>query len=158
VFEAEDGDPRLMEQPPRRMDQSLVSGSQVMQSVLHGSLVTAVVVGLYAWLLQRGTPAAAAATGAFVVLVTANAALILPSRSARTGWSAMWQGLTPVSRWVLLGTLSALLAVTTIAPLAGAFGFTPLAPLQWVAASGIGLGMLLIFQLTKIALAPRAQP
>jgi Ca2+-transporting ATPase len=156
VFEAEDGDPRLMEQPPRDTGQSLVSTSQVLNSVLQGSLVTAMVLGLYAWLLHRGTLPALAATAAFVVLVVANAALILPSRSERTTWGSMWQGLTAVSMWVLLGTVLALLAVTAIPPLAHGFGFAPLAPWQWAAASTVGLVMLVLFQLTKLALARRA--
>ena len=152
VFEAEGGDPWLMEQPPRRTGQSLVSSAQVLQSLLQGGMVTAVVVGLYAWALHRGMAAPMAGTAAFVVLVAANAALILPSRSPRTNWRSLWQGLTPVSKWVLLGTLAALWAVTTITPVAHAFGFAPLAALHWIGALSVGAGMLVLFQIAKMVL------
>ena len=156
VFEAEDGDPRLMEQAPRRTDQSLVSGTQVLLSLVQGGLVTAVVVGLYAWALWQGAEAPMARTAAFVVLVAANAALILPSRSPDTHWSRLWQGLTPVSLWVLLCTLLAVGVVTTITPIAHAFGFAPLPAGFWFAAMALGLGMLVAFQAGKWALARRA--
>jgi Ca2+-transporting ATPase len=153
VFEAEDGDPLLMEQPPRRTDQSLVSGTQVLLSLVQGGLVTAVVMGLYAWALWRGVEAPMAGTAAFVVLVAANATLILPSRSPDAHWRSLWRGLTPVSLWVLLGTLLALGVVTTVTPIAQAFGFTPLPAWHWAAALATGLSMLVVFQAGKWALA-----
>lgn len=48
--------------------------------------MTAMVVGLYAELLALDPPAGMNSAAAFVALVTANAALILPSRSARSDW------------------------------------------------------------------------
>ena len=156
VFEAEDGDPSLMQQAPRRAGASLLSAAQVTHSLLQGGAVTLVVVGLYAWVLGQGMPPTMAATTAFVVLVAANAALILPSRSAHTSWRSLSAGLTPVSKWVLLCTLLGLLAITTVPPVAAAFGFAPLAPLQWLAALSTGLGMLVVFQFGKMGLARRA--
>jgi Ca2+-transporting ATPase len=149
VFEAEPGDPALMEQPPRRTAEPLLPAAHVLLSLLQGGLVTAVVVGLYAWVLARGAPAGMAGTAAFVALVTANAALILPSRSARAGWRSLGAGLTSISRWVLAGTLLALLAVTVVPVLARAFGFVPLAPLHWLAALATGLALLVPFQWNK---------
>ncbi len=73
VFEAEDGDPGLMQQPPRGVQEPLLSPSHVGQSLAMGGWVTLVVVGLYALLLDRGVVAGMASTAAFVVLVTANA-------------------------------------------------------------------------------------
>jgi Ca2+-transporting ATPase len=153
VFEAEDGDPDLMAQPPRPATAPLLTTPLVTQSLLQGGLVTAMVVGVYAWLLARGTPGGMASTAAFVALVTANAALILPSRSARTDWRSVGAGLTRVSRWVLAGTLLALLAVSAIPLLARGFGFMPLAPLQWLAALAAGLAMLPLLHLSKVFLA-----
>ena len=149
VFEAEDGDPDLMQRPPRPPGEPLLSGPQIAQSLVQGGLVTAVVVGLYALALQRGLAPAAAATSAFVVLVVANAVLILPSRSARAGWRTLATGLTRTSLGVLAGTFAALVVVTTVGPVAKAFGFATLEPLAWLAALATGLGMLVVFQVTK---------
>ena len=152
VFEAEEGDPDLMQQRPRRAGASLLSGGQVAQSLLQGTLVTAAVAGLYLWMLGQGQPPAQAATAAFLLLVVANAVLILPSRSARAGWRDLGAGLTRISLAVFAGTLLALTAVTTVAPIASAFGFATLPPLQWLGAVAAGLAMLVVFQLGKSAL------
>ena len=55
-----------------------------------------------------------ASTSAFVCLVTANAALILPSRNPRTTWRSLWQGLPPITLWILGLTLLALLGITHV--------------------------------------------
>lgn len=156
VFEAQDGDPSLMEQPPRRVGASLLGSVHVVQGLVLGGMVTTVVVASYAWLLrQPGWSTAMAGTAAFIVLVTANAALILPSRSAQTSWRSLYSGLKPVTRAVLACTVLALLAITAVPSLARAFGFAALAPLHWAAAMLTGVAMLGLFQLGKIALASR---
>jgi Ca2+-transporting ATPase len=165
VFEAEEGDPDLMHQPPRRAGAVLLTTTLVTQSLLQGGLVTAMVVGVYAGLLGLGMPGGMASTAAFVALVSANASLILPSRTARTDWRSLGAGLTPVSRWVLACTMLALLAATSIPWLAQNFGFLPLTPLQWLAALAAGLAMVPLLHLSKVllmrrtdALAPMAPP
>lgn len=158
VFEAEDSDPNLMHQPPRPSGVALLTTTHVTQSLLQGGLVTAMVVGVYAALLRLGMPVGMASTAAFVALVSANAALILPSRTARTDWCSLGAGLTPVSRWVLACTLLALLAVTAIPWLARNFGFLPLTPLQWLAALAAGLSMVPLLHLSKVLLMRRTGP
>ncbi len=156
VFEAEEGAADLMQQPPRGADEPLLSARHILLSVLQGSVVTAAVVGLYAWLLGQPAHAATASTAAFVVLVAANAALILPSRSNQTGWRSLWAGLTPVSLWVLGGTLAALTAITTVPWLAAAFKFSPLSPLHWFMAVLAGLMLTVVFAANKRWLRPAA--
>jgi len=158
VFEAEDGDPDLMHQPPRRAGAALLTTMHVTQSLLQGGLVTAMVVGVYAGLLGRGMSGGMASTAAFVALVSANASLILPSRTARTDWRSLGAGLTPASRWVLACTMLALLAVTAIPWLARNFGFLPLTPLQWLAALAVGLAMVPLLHLSKVLLMRRPGP
>ncbi len=92
VFEAEDGDPDLMHQPPRPAGAALLTTTLVTQSLLQGGLVTAMVVGVYAGLLGLGMPGGMASTAAFVALVSANASLILPSRTARPIGAAWARG------------------------------------------------------------------
>ena len=145
VFEAEEGAADLMQQPPRAANEPLLSARHILLSVLQGSVVTAAVVGLYAWLLSQPAHAATASTAAFVVLVAANAALILPSRGSQTPWRSLWTGLTPVSLWVMGGTLAALTAITTVPWLASAFKFAPLPPLHWLMAVMAGLALVVVF-------------
>jgi Ca2+-transporting ATPase len=158
VFEAEPGGPDLMSQPPRQAGAALLTTALVTQSLLQGGLVTAMVVGMFAGLLGLGTPAGTAGTAAFVALVSANAALILPSRTARTDWHSLAAGLTPASRWVLGCTLLALLAVTAIPWLARNFGFLPLAPSQWSAALAAGLAMVPLLHMSKVLVLGRLLP
>jgi Ca2+-transporting ATPase len=157
VFEAEDSGADLMAQPPRSAGDPLLPMALVLQSLLQGGLVTAMVVGLYAGLLASDLPAGMASTAAFVALVTANATLILPSRSARSDWRSLGTGLTRVSRWVLACTLLALLAVTAIPVLAGGFGFLPLAPMQWLTALAAGVALLPLLHLSKVLLSRRTR-
>ena len=157
VFEAEEGAIDLMEQPPRRTTESLLSTTHVLLSLLQGMVITVTVVGLYAWLAGHPTHAAAASTAAFVVLVAANAVLILPSRNNQTRWRSLWQGLTPVSLWVLGGTLVALTSITTVPWLAHAFGFVPLSLPKWLATLGVGLLLVVPLLLCKRLVRPRNQ-
>ena len=149
VFEAEESSTDLMEQPPRRTTEPLLSSRHVLLSMLQGCVVTAAVVGLYAWLAGQAAHAATASTAAFVVLVAANAVLILPSRTSQTRWRSLWAGLTPVSLWVLGGTLAALTAITTVPWLAQAFSFTPLPAPHWLAALAAGLLLVVPLLLCK---------
>ena len=145
VFESEDRDRGLMEQPPRRTDEPLVSNRLLWLSLSQGVLVTACVIGLYAWILSYGFSSGVAGCAAFLLLVIANAVLIFPNRSVHIEWQGMLRGLSPVSLWVLLGTLCALVLITTVPVVSGAFGFTTLSPLAW--SGTVLLGVLLVIPL-----------
>jgi Ca2+-transporting ATPase len=149
VFEAEEADADLMNRPPRRRDEALLSGQYIWRSVAYGSLTTVFIFSIYAWLLSQEIAAATSATAAFVILVTANAALILPSRSARTEWHRLWYHLTPTSVWVLGITLLALVAITCIPVLAQPFRFTPMSGQAWLGSFFIGLLLLPCFNIIK---------
>lgn len=149
VFEAEDADADLMNRPPRQSDEVLLSGQHIWRSVANGSLTTAVIFGSYAWLLSQGIAAATATTAAFVILVTANAVLILPSRSARYEWKQLCNPLTPTSIWVLGATLMALVAITCVPVLAQSFRFDPISVQVWLMCFLFGLLFLPGFQLIK---------
>ena len=156
VFEAQEQDATLMEHPPRPRTQDLVSRSEVALGLLQGGLLTLVLIGLYLGLLAHGLSAGSARTALFVTLVTANAALILPSRRVTPHWRGLWRDLPALTAWVLGGTMLALLLVTAVPVLASALRFTPLPPAGWLAACGLGLAMLLPFQWARRLLAPAA--
>ena len=149
VFEAEEADVNLMNRPPRLSDEALLSRQHIFRGLAYGSLTTAFVFGIYTWLLSQEITAATAATASFVILVTANAALILPSRSARTEWQRLLLQLTPTSLWVLGITLLALAAITCIPVLAQPFRFAPLSAQAWLSSFFIGLLLLPCFNIIK---------
>jgi Ca2+-transporting ATPase len=153
VFEAEQGkNDDLMQQAPRRASESLINSNHVVEAVLQGLWVVLLVMGLYAWLLAQGAATDAARTASFVALVTANAALIFPTRCPHGGWRSLFSGLSATPLWVLGATLAALLAVTNVPVVASAFGFALLAPSQWLMAFAAGAALLPVFQLTKAGL------
>ena len=149
VFESEPATADLMEQPPRQQTEPLLGRSQVLLGLVQGGWVSLAVIGLYVAMTGYAAAAPWAAPAAFAVLVIANAVLILPSRSRRSGWLSLWKDLTPVSLWVLGGTVLALGAAVFIPPVAQAFGFQPL-PLPFAAlAVALGVALLVPFQLAK---------
>ncbi len=155
VFEAEDGGDALMQLPPRRATEPLLSRKDALHSVVFGLLTTAAAFGAYAGLLGLGQDERAAATSAFVLLVVANAALILPNRHARPGWRWLFAKLPPVSLWVIAGTIAALWLVTNIAPVARAFRFAPLPATEWIASALAGAALLPLYLLARRLLPAR---
>jgi Ca2+-transporting ATPase len=151
VFEAENSDDSLMQQAPRRTTEPLLSVTDAMQSIGFGTLTTAVCFAAYYLLLDADQPERTAAALAFVLLVAANTALILPSRSRKHGWGTLWQGLPRVSLAVMGTTLAGLWLVTQVAPIAVAFRFAPLPVEHWLLGLLAGLLMLPLFQLIKLA-------
>lgn len=149
VFEAEDGDESLMLQSPRSPDEPLLSMRDALQSLAYGALTTAATFGTYALLLADGQPAPAAAASAFVLLVVANAVLILPSRSRDRHWQRLWSGLPRISMGVMAGTVAGLWVVTMMPEVASAFRFVPLPPETWWLSALGGVAMLSVFQMVK---------
>ncbi len=153
VFEAEQvGHADLMAQAPRSASESLIDSNHVLEAVLQGLWVVLLVMGLDALLLAQGAATDVARTVSFVAMVTANAALIFPTRFRRGGWRRLFSGLSATPLWVLVATLAALLAVTNVPAVATAFGFALLAPSQWLMAFAGGAALLPVFQLTKVML------
>jgi P-type Ca2+ transporter type 2C len=149
VFEAEAGSPRLMDQPPRSPLETLVSARQLALSLVQGSLVTLVAAACYWWILSNGSATEEARAFAFIVLVTANAVLIFPTRFPQSRWRDMFAGLSSVSAWVLGGTLLALAIIIGVPAIAEAFTFRSPSLPQGLLAFGIGIGMLFLFEVGK---------
>jgi Ca2+-transporting ATPase len=152
AFEAEKGGSRLMEQPPRSPGEHLVAVPHLVLSLVQGALVTLAVGAFYWWILASGTVAEEARALAFIVLVTANAVLILAARSPHPGWRKMFTGLSSVGAAVLGGTLLGLAIVTAVPGIAEAFAFRPPSAQQSLLAAALGAGMLLLFDVSKAAM------
>ena len=95
VFEAEEARTDIMDHPPRSITETLLSTPQVVRSLVYGAFTTAGVFAYYAWMLNFAEPSSAKAC-AFVMLVTANAVLILATRSAYFNWKDLWSRFTSI--------------------------------------------------------------
>jgi len=153
VFEAEDGNSKLMMQPPRSKLESLISRRHILLSLAQGLLITMACTSFYWWLLWTGNTVELSRTLTFITLVTANAALVFSSRSSRPGCGAMFTGLPAVATWVLIGTIMGLLIVTCLPVIAQAFTFQVPSLTQWLSAFVIGAGLLILFETVKASFA-----
>jgi Ca2+-transporting ATPase len=155
VFEAEPASATVMAQPPRRCAEPLVASAHILLSLLMGAATTLVVILLYWLAIRSGMAAGESRTIAFVVLVAANCALIFSSRSLGAGFGRALRRITPISYWVVGGTLLALAAVTCIPVLAEPFAFAGTSPRYWFGALAAGGLSFLLFELAKTGAAPR---
>ena len=114
-----------------------------------GLLTTLCVAGAYVWWLARGLDVAQARGLAFVTMVTANAVLILPCRSAQARWRNLTAGLSSVGAWIIAGTLVFLAAISRIPALSSLFAFQVSSFMNWLIAFGAGLTMIVVFQMAK---------
>ncbi|MDO8693291.1 MAG: cation-translocating P-type ATPase [Sheuella sp.] len=149
VFESEDRDTGLMQQPPRKTDEPLISTKMLWLSISQGVLVTIAVIGLFKWMLDLNFSSGMAACAAFLLLVTANAVMIFSNRSMRFQWRGLFQGISPVSIWVLSGTMAALIVITAVPMVAEAFRFELLSPVFWSMVVLAGVMMIVPMQLIK---------
>lgn len=126
VFEAEEEENNVMSRPPRNPNEPLFGRSLWTTAFLQGSVVTAVVLILYAVALHRGQPADDARAITFTALIVANLGLIFTNRSwSRGSWrkrlfhnSSLW--------WVTLGSVGFLALVLLIPGLRTLFHFSKL--------------------------------
>ena len=126
VFEAEREEADVMKRPPRRPKEPLLSGRNLLLSLLQGLSVLAVVLAVYSIALDKGLDDGEARAMGFVTMIVANLGLILTNRSwsrtlistLRTPNAALW--------WVLGGATTFLTLVLTIPFLRRLFHFEPL--------------------------------
>jgi Ca2+-transporting ATPase len=153
VFEAEQGQTGLMNQPPRPRNERLVSGRHLLLAILQGLGSTLVVIMLYQWALAEGEATARAL--AFITLVSANAALVFSSRAPRPGFLSAFRGVPRIGLMVLAATLASLLAAVALPDLAAAFRFATPSLTQGLLALGAGLSCLALFEAAKFLMIPR---
>jgi len=126
VFEAEEEEKDVMSRPPRNPNEPLFGRSLWTTSLLQGSVVTTVLLILYAVALHRGQPANDARAITFTALIVANLGLIFTNRS----WSeASWRKRlfhNPSLWWVTLGSAGFLALVLMVPGLRTLFHFSKL--------------------------------
>ncbi len=141
VFESERSETGIMNQPPRRLSQSLIGPKQLSYSLLQGLLVLVVVGCIYLFLGR---------TAAFVSLVSCNLVLIITNLSRteslfkvlRMGNSALYA--------VVGGTAAALSVIILNSDLRNLFHFQPLTIPALTVSLFAGLIILVWFEIPKL--------
>lgn len=150
VFEAEEIDPRIMDQPPRRTNQGLFGRRVLTIAVLQGLSVLAAVVVVYVWSLGAGRPDDVIRSLSFATLVVGNLSLILVNRSWRLPvWRTFRERRNRTLKWVVGGAALLLVVLLNVPGLRGAFNLGPLAPGDWllaVAAGAVGVAWFEIYK------------
>ncbi len=124
VFEAEDHDPRLMNQPPRKKGEPLFGRGRLVIAVLQGVVVFTTVVAVYGWAVWSGKPDGEVRSLTFATLVLANLGLIMVNRSWRLSIvGTLRERDNPAIKWIFGVTLSILSLLIFVAPIRNAFDF-----------------------------------
>ncbi len=149
AFEAEPEDRNVMLTPPRDPDEALLPWSLIGWSMIQGVIALLAVTGVPFAALSMGLPSDTVRALSFIGLVTAIFALVLSARSLHQPiWTTM-----RIPNWTLFGALALdaaiVLGIFLIAPARDLFRFAPVGPGAFVLAVGIGVGMLLAFELVK---------
>lgn len=152
AFESEPGGSGLMQQPPRDRSQRLLAGRDLLQSVILGVFVSGAAIAAYALLAHFGFGAAEAATGAFVLLVAAIGALLLPLRKTSGSAFSLFKGLTRETRWILALTLCALVCASRVPFLASMLRLVVLPVEIWAGCLATGLMLAIPLQGIKMLL------
>ncbi|MBM7504687.1 cation-translocating P-type ATPase [Agromyces aurantiacus] len=157
VFEAEEADPGIMEQPPRGLAEPMFGRRLLAIAVAQGVSMLVAVLAVYVWALLGDRPDEAVRSVTFATLVFGNLALILVNRSWRLPvWRTFRERRNPTLKWILLGA-TALLALLLLVPaFRDAFGLGALDVRDWVVALAAGVGGAAWFEVVKVVSRPAA--
>lgn len=135
VFESDQIDPEIMDQPPRGLDQPMFGRRVLTIAALQGLSVLAAVIGVYLWTVLDGRTDDAVRSITFATLVVANLALILVNRSWRLSiWEALRQRRNPTLKWILGLAATMLVVLLNVPGLRSAFSFGPMRLVDWAVA------------------------
>ncbi|KRE78648.1 cation-translocating P-type ATPase [Arthrobacter sp. Soil763] len=150
VFEAEEIDPAITDQPPRRPGQGIFGRRVLAIAACQGLSVLAVVVGVYLWTLRSGRPDDVVRSVSFATLVVGNLCLILVNRSWRLPfWRTFRERRNRTLKWVVGGAALFLVVLLNVPGLRGAFNLGPLAPADWLLAVLAGAAGVAWFEVFK---------
>ncbi len=156
VFEAEEIDPKVMEQPPRGLGEPMFGRHVLTIAVLQGVCVLLVALGVYLSAVLADRPADVVRSITFVTLVVANLALILVNRSWRLSvWRTFRERENHTVRWILGLAPALLVVVVTVPGLRAAFSLGAIRPVDWGVAVAAGVVSVAWFEIYKAVGHPR---
>lgn len=149
AFESTPAERDLMRRPPRDPGERLLGPAQIAIGLLQGGLLLAACFAVYAVALARGVGEDESRTLAFVALTVGNLGLV---RINQSHGSALSRLAAPGYRafWIVAAVALAIVAACIAWPAAAAlFGFVPPAPAGLAAATAVGLGVVVLLDLSK---------
>jgi Ca2+-transporting ATPase len=150
VFESEQIDPRIMDQPPRPVGAPLFGRGTLIIAALQGVSVLLAVLAVYLWSLVGDRPDEVVRSVTFATLVFSNLALILVNRSWRLSiWQSLRQRRNPALKSILSVATALLIVLLSVAPIRRAFDFGPIRPLDWLVALVAGFLGVAWFEVYK---------
>ena len=156
VFEAEQTDPAVMNQPPRPTDTTLLDRTSVAIAALQGLSTFVAVAGVYAWALRADLPEPTVRSLTLTTLVTTNLLLILTNRSWRIStWRTFRERRNPTIVWIVALAALVLLTQLTIPTVRDAFSLGPITAGQAATAVAAGTVALAWFEIYKVAASTR---
>ncbi len=151
AFEAEQIDPRIMEQRPRGLGEPILSRHVLSISALQGLTVLVMVAAVFAWTVATGRPEDEVRSVTFAALVVGNLSLILVNRSWRLSIARTFaERRNRAIGWILGGAASLLVVLLTVPPLRDAFHFGPMSVVDWVVALVAGFAGVVWFEAYKV--------
>ncbi len=150
VFEAEEIDPKIMESPPRGLNEPMFGARVLTIAALQGVSVLAATLGVFLWAVLSDRPDNVVRSVTFATLVIGNLALILVNRSWRLPiWRTFQERRNRALKWILGATASLLVVVLTVPGLRRAFNFGPITPRDWIVAVAAGFIGVAWFEVYK---------
>lgn len=129
VFEAEEIDLRIMEQPPRPRSARVFDRRSITLSVLQGCSVFLAAMASYLWAIHAHLTDATIRSITFATLVLSNLGLILVNRSWRLSVARTFvERRNSALKWILTGGIALLATTLTVAPVRRLFD---LGPVRW---------------------------
>ena len=151
VFEAEEIDPRIMDQPPRGLGEAILSRRVLVMSALQGLTVLAAVLSVFLWAVFTGRPDDVVRSLTFAALVIGNLSLILVNRSWRlTAWQAVRQRGNRALKWIIGAASVLLVLLLTVPALRNAFNLGAIELLDWLVVLIAGIAGVIWFEVYKL--------
>ena len=151
VFEAEQIDPRIMDQAPRRSDAPMFHRRVLTIALLQGLMVLAAVTAVYAWAVGGHLSDQSVRSVTFATLVVANLALIMVNRSWRLPvWRTIAERRNPTVKWILSLAMGLLVLLLSVPFLRRAFGFGAITVGHFALAVAAAVAGVLWFEILKL--------
>ncbi|MDD1676317.1 MAG: cation-translocating P-type ATPase [Methanomicrobiales archaeon] len=128
VFEAEQEESDIMQQPPRKPSDHILDRPTSAIALTQGFVTFGIVLAIYLYGMLQGLSDDQLRTVSFITIVVANLALISTNRSWSESIAATWKKPNAAFWWVMGGTVFFLGAVLVVPGLRALFRFAPIAP------------------------------
>jgi P-type Ca2+ transporter type 2C len=150
VFEAEEIDPKVMEQPPRGVGEPMFGRRALTITALQGFTVFAAILAAYLWSVLTERPDDVSRSITFAALVLGNLALILVNRSWRLPiWHTFRERRNHTLKWILSAAVVLLVVTLSVPALRRAFDLGAISLTDWGIAVLAGFIGVMWFEVYK---------